>query len=716
MLSIVIVMAAGLVACYICAACGVGSRRVVPAKPPISNWIWSFCFFALLIFLGIYDRLSLINAIFPQELCCAVALGIGAYVSLRNAHIRAKLGSLHRPLPQILEFGLLLVGAYLTFIAIELPSNPYMTDFYWEGLRLEVVIIFIMMLALHFLFQRSGVGAAIAALAFEIAGIAEYFVVTFRDAPIMASDVLALGTAAAVGGGYTYILNGSVLLSLALLAATVLLLSLTPLVTKGGHRARCVVVNLVVGAAIIAGSVVGFKYVSFANDLGIWYNAWIPLDSYWREGFVSSFLTQVQSFSPKEPEGYSNEKAEDLLSSYAATYDATLGSTEERKAAETQYNEIKPTVVFVMNESFSDLSIYDDLAGSYTGPNWFNSFDGALSKGTLYVSPFGGGTCNSEWEFLTGCSMAYMGSGVYPYMVYDMTGVENLAADLKQEGYDTLAMHPNLASNWYRNVVYPTFGFDTFLDISDFTGASKLRNMVTDEATYDKIYEELTSTDDSQFILDVTMQNHGGYDTGALPASMMKDYDVDGYDNSELNEYLALIDESDRALESFVEKLSTLDKPVVLVFFGDHQPSIASFYNDWLTPDDNGLVHQERAHTTSYMIYANYDVAGATTGNVEISSTNYLAADLAQLIGMPLTDYQKAELVMQTTDVPAINALGYQDADGTWHDISEAGSSSTGAAKLASDLQTLQYYQLFSDGVHYQTGSGYSGDVWGRLD
>jgi hypothetical protein len=101
---------------------------------------------------------------------------------------------------------------------------------------------------------------------------------------------------------------------------------------------------------------------------------------------------------------------------------------------------------------------------------------------------------------------------------------------------------------------------------------------------------------------------------------------------------------------------------------------------------------------------------------VEISSTNYLAADLAQLIGMPLTDYQKAELVMQTSGMPAINALGYQDANGTWHDISETSSSSSGAAKLASDLQILQYHQLFSDGIHYQTGAGYSGTVWGRLD
>lgn len=292
-----------------------------------------------------------------------------------------------------------------------------------------------------------------------------------------------------------------------------------------------------------------------------------------------------------------------------------------------------------------------------------------------------------------------------------------MAASFKKLGYDTIAMHPNLATNWGRDVVYPTFGFDRFLDINDFTGADRLRNMVTDEATYDKIYESLTTNKNPQFFLNVTMQNHGGYETGALPTDMVKHYRVHGINNPALDEYLALIDESDRAMEKFLEQLSKLDRKVVVVFFGDHQPSIANEYNKLITDDPSDLVHQERERTTEYMIWANYDVAGAKKNQQLDTSTNFLAADMLQLIGGPLTDLNKAELVMRHSDMPVLNLLGYQDKSGTWNDISTKAAQKAGtpAAQLRLDLQTLQYKQLFGDGVKFRTGAGHEGTVWGRI-
>lgn len=704
-----------VVACYTVTVRKAGSVRWLPESPKRSSWAWSIFFAVLLAFFVCYSAAGLVEADVPSSIVGALALAACALVELWNDRIRAFFASLARPLPALVEAVILLVGAYLAFVAIELPSNPYMTGFWWEGLVFEVAIILIVMTVLHFLFQRSGLGAAIAAVLFEIAGLAEYFVVTFKDAPIMASDILALGTAATVAGGYTYSLSSNAILSVALIGAVVVIVSLTPAPRRSERRGRAVAANLGVSVALVAACAVGYSTIDFARDFNIIFNAWIPLTSYYREGFVSSFVTQVQSFRPTKPDDYSNEEAESKLADYASQYDETLGAQESRQAAVAQWNEEQPCVVAVMNESFSDLSIYDDLAGTYEGPQWFNSFDGALAKGTLYVSPYGGGTCNSEWEFLTGSSMGFMGSGVYPYMVYNMEGVENLAATFKQMGYTTTAMHPNLATNWYRNVVYPTMGFDQFLDISDFTGAERYRNMVSDKATYDKIIEQLKSDDAPQFIFDVTMQNHGGYDTGVLSPDLVTQRTVVDYDNPRLDEYLALIDISDRALEEFVEELSELNRPVVLVFFGDHQPSIASYYNNWLmTNDPDELTHEERARTTDYMIYANYDVAGTpTTGETSDKSTNYLAADMLNMVGAPLTDYQKAELVMQSTNLPLLNLLGYQDSHGAWYPIDS--KDTNGAQLLRNDLQYLQYHQLFANGVNYQTGAGYSGTVWGRL-
>lgn len=702
--------------CLIIAAYTLVSRNVLSAVRGAANWAWSVCFAVLLLALGIYDALGFVSAGIVERVLVSCALSISAVVSLWHNSLRSHLSDLVRPAPQVVEAAILVVGAYLTFVSIELPSNPQIFNFWIEGMLLEIAIILLVMVVLHFLTQRSGVGASLAALLFEVAGLAEFFVVTFKNTPIMAGDILALGTAAAVGGGYTYTINGNVLVSLALLAITILMFSLTPK-PQVKKRKAAIGVNVLVAVAVAALLSVGCIYIDFAKSFNIYYNAWTPLASYWREGFVSSFLTQLQSFNPEKPKAYSNDAANKLLSEYVKEYDTTLGASAEHQAATKQFDEEKPSVICIMNESFADLSRYAKLGGAYQGPQWFKNFDGALAKGTLYVAPYGGGTCNSEWELLTGCSMAFMGSGVYPYMVYDMAGVPNMAASFKAQGYDTIAMHPNLATNWDRNLVYPSFGFDRFLDINDFSGAEKLRNMVSDAATYDKIYEGLKNNNKPQFVLDVTMQNHGGYETGALPADMVKRYTVGGINSPALDEYLALIDESDRALETFISQLSRLNRKVVVVFFGDHQPSIAKQYNSFITNDPSDLAHEERTRTTDYFIWANYDVAGSKLNQQLDTSTNFLAADMLQLIGGPLTDLNKAELVMRHSDMPILNLLGYRDSSGAWNDIAlkAAQKAHTPAAKLRMDLQTLQYRQLFSDGVKFRTGSGHSGTVWGRI-
>ena len=233
-------------------------------------------------------------------------------------------------------------------------------------------------------------------------------------------------------------------------------------------------------------------------------------------------------------------------------------------------------------------------------------------------------------------------------------------------------MHPNHATNWNRENVNKDFGFDQFLSINDFQGADTLRDMVTDQATYDKILELLDQNADPQFIFDVTMQNHSGYDTGLLPVDKQMHLNIDTTDLdaktvedgtlSDVDEYVSCIEQSDQALRYFLNALSKLDRKVVVVFWGDHQPFFPSKFNDkWFTGEDDAT-HQERLWQTDYIIWANYDVAGCNqTSEVDDLSTNYLSTQLMQLIGAPLTDYQKAHMTLRES-LPAINSVGYEDA------------------------------------------------------
>lgn len=613
---------------------------------------------------------------------------------------------------------ILLAGVFAT-LGLEFSSNHDLTWMYPLCLLLEWALIAFAMLGLFFLFQRRCGGAVVLAVALYVLGLAEYFVILFKSMPISPGDLTALSTAAAVAGtGFTYTITSFCMLSLAFTVIAIQICTLAAQVAPKRQKGswRGLVLNLLIAIVCLGGIAAHTTLLDYYHTLYIQVYSWRPLESYYRQGFLPSFISGAQTIKPSKPEDYTVSGAKKLISEYAKEYDdnnQTGGSSATRLEATKQFDEEKPTVIAVMNETFSDLSIYQNMHAGYQGPTYFKSIDDCLSRGRLYVSAYGGGTANTEFEFLTGNSMAYLGSGVYPYTTYDLTDTENLAAQFKSLGYYTTAMHPNHGTNWNRENVYKDFGFDQFLTINDFQNAETLRGMVTDRATYDKILELLDTNSNPQFIFDVTMQNHSGYDTGLIPYDKQMSLNIDGEFNSNVNEYVSLIQQSDEALKYFLNKLSKLDRKVVVVFWGDHQPFFPDTYNDrWFTNEDDAT-HQERLWQTSYIIWANYDVAGnSQTSHEEDLSSNYLSSELMKLIGAPLTDYQKAHLTLRQS-LPALNSVGYEDSQDRWllssSKSDEAYNDTIAAAceKARSDYHAMQYYMMFGDGKdiytkHYQ--------------
>ena len=613
---------------------------------------------------------------------------------------------------------ILLAGVFAT-LGLEFSSNHDLTWMYPLCLLLEWALIAFAMLGLFFLFQRHCGGAVVLAVALYVLGLAEYFVILFKSMPISPGDLTALSTAAAVAGtGFTYTITSFCMLSLAFTVIAIQICTLAAQVAPKRQKGswRGLVLNLLIAIVCLGGIAAHTTLLDYYHTLYIQVYSWRPLESYYRQGFLPSFISGAQTIKPSKPEDYTVSGAKKLISEYAKEYDdnnQTGGSSATRLEATKQFDEEKPTVIAVMNETFSDLSIYQNMHAGYQGPTYFKSIDDCLSRGRLYVSAYGGGTANTEFEFLTGNSMAYLGSGVYPYTTYDLTDTENLAAQFKSLGYYTTAMHPNHGTNWNRENVYKDFGFDQFLTINDFQNAETLRGMVSDKATYDKILELLDTNSNPQFIFDVTMQNHSGYDTGLIPYDKQMSLNIDGEFNSNVNEYVSLVQQSDEALKYFLNKLSKLDRKVVVVFWGDHQPFFPDTYNDrWFTNEDDAT-HQERLWQTSYIIWANYDVAGnSQTSHEEDLSSNYLSSELMKLIGAPLTDYQKAHLTLRQS-LPALNSVGYEDSQSRWllssSKSDEAYNDTIAAAceKARSDYHAMQYYMMFGDGKdiytkHYQ--------------
>ena len=399
----------------------------------------------------------------------------------------------------------------------------------------------------------------------------------------------------------------------------------------------------------------------------------------------------------EKPEDYTPDEAQSIEQELAAAYDSTYGSSEQRAAAVAQFNEIKPTIVAVMNESFSDLSCFEQLqAAGYTGPAFYNSLPDTLVRGTMLASVTGGGTANSEFEFLTGATTAFVGLGKIPYQLYQMNSVNSLAKDLKELGYTTTAMHPQNPVNYHRDKNLSAAGFWRLSFNRRFRRCALLPCRRMRLRHLRQILDLLRTDEAPQFIFDVTMQNHGGYDYGTVPAEELTNYWVEGASegaNSALNTYLTCINASDRDLEYFINELRNIGRPVVLVFFGDHQPSAATTLNDELYPQEDTASHAFRIYQSTYFVWANYEIAGNTELNVyDTVGANEIAAITLNKIGAPLTDYQKA-LLATRSDVPTINVAGYIGADGLRYDLE---SEDSPYASTIDKLQRMQYLEFAS--------------------
>lgn len=598
---------------------------------------------------------------------------------------------------------LLLVAVVSTVCALEVSWNDTFPALDARALAIEVALVACIIGALYFLAQRSGRLAWVAVVLAAMAGTAEYFLVKFKGVSLLPSDLLALPTAFRVKEGYAFVLYGSSLKGPLATCVAITALALLGGVTKpderdlralsGRHsahllapaeevgpelrrkdRIRHFLANLGTGLAFCGAAVALMVGPNYIHGVGLEFDYGNTAGTYKTNGFLTSFVAAAQDLPIAAPAGYTRAKAAELQVSLNKRYEEELATSERRLSAEAQFAEERPSIIVVMNESFADLSVFNGLGAGYGGPTYFNSVSDALMRGNLGVSVLGGGTCNTEFEFLTGNSYAFIGAGKYPYIMYRMR-CENLASQLSSAGYTTHAIHPNDPTNWNRDVVYDRMGFDEFVDISAFEDAPQLHMGVTDAATYDKILEILALDPSPQFVFDVTMQNHGSYNLANIPEDKQVAYEFEGLadgsvtqeDADATNEYLACITASDADLQAFMERLSLLDRRVVLVFFGDHQPSFTSVYNDLYFTDEDPFTHEGRLYRSSYLIWANYDVAGIDQASqVEGMSADMLGAVTLDLVGAPLSSYQKARLVLRSDGIEAANIFGWEDAEGSW--------------------------------------------------
>ncbi len=569
-----------------------------------------------------------------------------------------------------------------------------------EGFFLLNALIYLFAhLVLYLVVRNTRIACLLVLLVVVGFSIANHYVIAFTGIPITFGDLMSVGVGMAVAGGYTYTLDPAVVACLiAAFVYAALLIAIPCSKIQVSFRSNQMALALVAVAAVGMGA---YLY----GDEDAWSridtHEWNPAYPYLHYGFAASLASDVASASTVEADGYDSDALWQTDESSGVTQvNVGHGYVTEADGAPAyrEATEESPNIVVVMNESFSDLTSYLEGYETSTDPMPFvrslMQQENVISGTCAVSSDMGTGTANSEFEFLTGNSMAYF-RGNTPYVQFIDTETPSLASELAGRGYRTQAMHAYERAGYNRVKVYDRFGFQQYKGIEDFdVDIDVARGYPTDETNYRQLIKDFEENRGGapQFLFNITMQNHGGYYASDYewPVRVHEVAPVESYDDSVIA-YESSVRMADDALRQLISYLETVDEPTVLLFFGDHEPRLSNeFYSSWFT-DENGLDLETTAqlHKTPFFIWGNYDLNTDAAAKGSTVSLNYLSTVLFQAAGIKLSPYQEylADLRMEH---PVITARYFTDAFG-----SKIGSTPTAFTDSIREYQWLQYNCVF---------------------
>ena len=546
--------------------------------------------------------------------------------------------------------------------------------------QLNIAFYYWLFLFVFFIAGRTSISMGICVSLIAAIGIGNYFVVLFRSNPIVPWDIYSIGTAMSVADNYVF----SVDWDLAKHIAMFLLMLIVGVRTN--LRINKKILRPILAAAMC---VPAYFYISYLwqdnleRNTGLNDTLFNAKYMHSKDGFFVSFILDIHFLQIEEPDNYSDEYALSLLN--------------EQEVEEIETPEELPDIICIMDETFSDPAVLGEFETNKDYMPFVHSIlNGDVANtisGYTCVSVLGGNTANSEFEFLTGNSMAFFPNGSVPYLQYIRDGVSSIVTQLNDYGYTTYGTHPYRAKGWNREFIYNLMGFNYEYFQGSFPYEDKLRNYVSDEADFKSILKWRDETDGPFFMFNVTMQNHSNYGG-----------DFDNFDpqitatfkntqsNKYLNKYLSLMYETDQDVAELLSELSQSDRKTIVVFFGDHQPNdyvVRPIYKEYgLDFDNQTYEQQQQRQKTPFFIWANYDIEEQT--NVEIS-LNYLNILLFETAGLQLDEYQTFRKNLWQGEIPMMNAVGYKNADG---ELVEYDDAPENIQELLNEYQNIQYYRM----------------------
>lgn len=518
---------------------------------------------------------------------------------------------------------------------------------------LNVILVALLYLMLLMLFNRFWTASIVILAVGIIVAAIEHFKVEIRYEAILPADLGFLGPN--TGNMLTFIPAGAHVTILVALGAFAVLLALILVLRHfDGRKGRMIrtdnlSLNLTSRLILLLLPILVFAlyciHVSttdslankFSRALGDTPSMWDSVYDAQRNGPLVAFTRQLNPKIMDKPSNYSEE----TMKKVAARYQK---EAETINASRTN-NLTDSTVVYVLSESFSDPSRVPGLKTNKDSMPNIRKIKAGTTSGLMLSSGYGGGTANLEYMGLSGLSMANFESSLSsPYQ--QLVPSQHWTPTINQlwgAPVNSLGYHPYESSMYSRATNYKKFGFSHFYtltgpDVIKYQDKIDESPYVSDKSSYDSALEGIKSGKTNKFIQIITMQNHmpyhEWYENNDYTAESTTGTPLGDDEQQSIETYQKGVEITDQATQEFLNELDALDKPVTVVFYGDHLPGI---YSSASEDDNNSLA----LHLTDYFIWSNK--ASSSQGNkasdAAYSSPNFFVAQAADHMNAKVSPY-----------------------------------------------------------------------------
>ncbi|MBO5097558.1 MAG: LTA synthase family protein [Agathobacter sp.] len=554
-------------------------------------------------------------------------------------------------------------------------------------------------LSLVYLFRRRGFARLIVCSFWIILGIINGVVLCNRVTPFNFSDLACIPDLLALSG--TSYITPSLIIAILLASSAFILACVVfyiqgPVFTGKTYRIR----NAFFILSMIFIAIPITTKMAQDNKIVETYFANIA-QGYEDYGFVYSFSTGVLDRGMDKPGKYSQETIQPIIDSIVN------GKEETTITADTA-----PNIICVLLESFVDPDEFNFMTYSQDPAPFYHYLRDNFTSGYVTMPVVGAGTANAEFEILTGMKLQYFGTGEYPYKtILKETDCESVAAVLKNLGYGTHAVHNN-GGNFYSRVnAFSMMGFDTFtskelMDITEFTPNGWAEDAILVEETMKTL---LSTPNQPDFTYTITVGTHGTYPT----ESILEDpyCEILGIDNEELTNqwtyYMHQLNKTDQFIEGLIRQLEQLDEDTIVVFWGDHLPTMGLEDEDMVSGD---------IYKTSYVTWNNF---GLEKEDCDLYAYQ-LMADILDTIGIhegTMIGYHQTQagVLDEETYINGIEQLQYDILYGERY-CYEDGISPYPPTEIVMGLDevVIDHVELSKDGKQYIiTGQNFT--QWSRV-